>query len=346
MTEAKKSFPQFKVYAPREGGKQWFVYWYENGRRRKKYGDINRHAGYDDRMAAALALVEQLKAALQPPSPDLRDAVLTWLAGRRPFWKVKSGHTYASIAETFFNWLGWRRADADNVAAFFEWLAQGHSGTTYNNYRQKLGQMFSAVGEEGLLTGIGTVKETPMPARYFQPEQVARLKARISQGDAELWLFIQFVFYCFIRPGELRLMRVEDVLIAEHKIMVRSDVSKNRKTQYVAIPKPFLPALSQALAGRQPGEYIFPSVYDRSKPIGMNTMGNRHRKFLRELGFSPAYKLYSWKHTGAVMAVKAGVGVKELQMQLRHHSLDQVNEYLRQMGVMDMANLKDRFPTI
>lgn len=35
------------------------------------------------------------------------------------------------------------------------------------------------------------------------------------------------------------------------------------------------------------------------------------------------------------MAVKAVISVKELQMQLRHHSLDQVNLYLRQLGMMD-----------
>ena len=49
---------------------------------------------------------------------------------------------------------------------------------------------------------------------------------------------------------------------------------------------------------------------------------------------------------GELRWLKAGVSVKELQMQLRHHSLDQVNAYLRQMGVMDMDNLVDRFPEI
>ncbi|MCX6269628.1 MAG: hypothetical protein NTU44_00125 [Bacteroidetes bacterium] len=36
------------------------------------------------------------------------------------------------------------------------------------------------------------------------------------------------------------------------------------------------------------------------------------------------------KHTGAVEASKY-IPVKDLQMQLRHHSLDQVDAYLRQM---------------
>lgn len=61
-------------------------------------------------------------------------------------------------------------------------------------------------------------------------------------------------------------------------------------------------------------------------------------------GFGKGYTLYSWKHTGAIQAVKAGIGVKELQIQLRHHSLDMVNQYLRQMGVWDLGQLQEKFP--
>jgi hypothetical protein len=75
-------------------------------------------------------------------------------------------------------------------------------------------------------------------------------------------------------------------------------------------------------------------------------MLKRFRKVLNGLGFGNEYKLYSWKHTGAVASVRAGVGLKELQIQLRHHSLEEVDKYLRQLGVWDLANLEDRFPAI
>lgn len=46
------------------------------------------------------------------------------------------------------------------------------------------------------------------------------------------------------------------------------------------------------------------------------------------------------------MAVKHGIHVKDLQLQLRHHSLDMVNEYLKNLGVMDSESLLNRFPGI
>ena len=56
-------------------------------------------------------------------------------------------------------------------------------------------------------------------------------------------------------------------------------------------------------------------------------MTNRHCAILKLLNFGKGYQMYSWKHTGAVAAVKAGIGVKELQIQLRHHSLDETDKY-------------------
>ena len=131
----------------------------------------------------------------------------------------------------------------------------------------------------------------------------------------------------------------------ENKIMMRAEISKNKKTQYIAIPSAFLSSLDFVYDLR-PIDYIFQSPLDPTKPIGVNTMTRKHRVILKELGFTTEYKLYSWKHTGAVRAVENGVNLKELQMQLRHHSLDQVNEYLRQMGVTHMGNLKDKFPAL
>ncbi len=98
--------------------------------------------------------------------------------------------------------------------------------------------------------------------------------------------------------------------------------------------------------GRNPNEYVFRGS-KHMKPMEENTMEHRHRTLLQELNFdTDRYKVYSWKHTGAVMAVKAGVHVKQLQIQLRHHSLDQVDEYLRQLGVSDLGDLRANFPSI
>ena len=87
----------------------------------------------------------------------------------------------------------------------------------------------------------------------------------------------------------------------------------------------------------------------RRSNVSLYEAGKRRRfhNVLEVLGFdTKLYNVYSWKHSGAVDCVKAGISIKELQLQLRHHSLDQVDEYLRQLGLIDLMGLKTNFPKI
>ena len=106
----------------------------------------------------------------------------------------------------------------------------------------------------------------------------------------------------------------------------------------------FRPSL-EVLKHRSPNEYIF-YRNDCTKPVAINHFVKKFRKVLTELGFGNEYQLYSWKHTGAVACVRAGASLKELQIQLRHHSLEEVDKYIRQLGVNDLEDLEGRFPGI
>jgi integrase len=139
---------------------------------------------------------------------------------------------------------------------------------------------------------------------------------------------------------------VGDVDLDRNCIRVPGNISKNWKNQYVTIPLAFREKVQRELYNRAASEWLFPGKFDQSKPIGYNTMSTRHRKILKELGFGTEYKLYSWKHTGAVACVMAGVNIKELQIQLRHENLETVDKYLRQLGVNDLHNLERLFPSL
>ena len=168
----------------------------------------------------------------------------------------------------------------------------------------------------------------------------------MTEKQPELALFCKFVYFTFIRPGELRLIRVGDVLLDEKEIRIPGKVSKNRKTEHVVIPDAFFPDL-EYLYYRGPGEYLFPSQKRPGHAYGKDVMYRRHEKVLQALSFGRGFSLYSWKHTGAVALVKQGnVNVKELQLQLRHSSLEQTDRYLRQMGVKDLARLRESFPAV
>ena len=154
------------------------------------------------------------------------------------------------------------------------------------------------------------------------------------------------MYFCFIRPIEIRCLKVGDIHV--DKILVRGEISKNKKSQYVAIPQPLLKMIDEAGIRNYPENYyIFghdgrPGVRNYS----VNHFGSKHLAISRELQLSKQHKFYSWKHTGVVDAYRAGADLKELQMQLRHHSLDMVNKYMKALGVMDSDFFRNRFKEI
>lgn len=347
MAAEKKSLSNFHLYdAGGDLSKRWYVRYIDGGQRRKKYGDINFFDTKEGRVGAAKKIIDALK---QKPDGDIghQSAIIVkakaWIEDNRPRWRKKTYQTNKSKLENFIAWVGVRKPTPEIVKAFFQHLLSERSGVTHNKYLRELTRIFTAIGHPYLTKGLLPVRAASTPAKYFQSHQIARIKKMLEPSDPALWLAIQFIYYCFIRPGELRLLKIGDINFDDWRICIRSDISKNKKTQYVSIPTAFRGQILE-LSAMPPNDFVFQSV--DGMPTGLNTLSKRFRKALDKLGFSQEYKLYSWKHTGAVAVVKAGIGMKELQIQLRHASLDEVDKYLRQLGVMDLTRLNDKFPGI
>lgn len=109
----------------------------------------------------------------------------------------------------------------------------------------------------------------------FNEDQISEIKKNIEEKDPELWLFIQFIYYCFLRPNEIRQLEHRYIHPVEKQIFIPSNISKNGKD----------------------------------------------------------YTLYFWKHSGVIAAYKAGVDIKTIQSQCRHHSLEQTDIYLKSLGL-------------
>jgi integrase len=230
---------------------------------------------------------------------------------------------------------------------------QQKTNTTINNYITTLKTIFKVLVKTGKIRknpfdGIDKLKRHRKSLSRYRESEIPLLRKELKK-DAQLWLAVQFTYYCFIRStSEMRRLKIGNIDFSEGTMEVPSSISKNKDLSHVVIPKPFLEYLiSMELHKCNPNDYIFgnqglPGLFQ----IGTNTLYNRHRLILKKLGFPKGYSIYSWKHTGVWFAVKANITMKELQMQLRHHSLDMVNEYLKNLGVMDMPNISEKFPAI
>ena len=170
----------------------------------------------------------------------------------------------------------------------------------------------------------------------------------MRRNDPQLWLFCQMEYYCAIRPNELRQLRIQDIDFTRRLIRVSCTISKNRQTELVNMPNQLYDVLIALKVNELAGElYLFSS---NGQPgitmLGKNNFRFRFDRIRNRLGLPPEYKLYSFKHTGGVELVNAGVDTWELQRHFRHKSIDTTERYIRRNFAVKSDKIKNHFPDI
>ena len=149
------------------------------------------------------------------------------------------------------------------------------------------------------------------------------------------------MYFAFIRPGQILKLQFGHLHMREGYITVHGLISKNGKTETAQI----IPALANELQTRlelhKLDYYLFSTGITPGKyPLSKQVPFRRHQKALEKLGLlQKGYTLYSWKHTGAMNAYRAGVGLKGLQSMLRHSSIQMTDIYLKSLGLRTDPNL-------
>ena len=333
--------------------KRWFIRYYQDGKRVFHYGTINHGTTPEERYKIAAREEKALAAALNKSSGTASEAikrsVYSYVERNSNRWRKKTYMGYVSRLNVFFEWLADKPLSNESTEAFFQYMEheRGSQSNTLRGYRVNLYRLFKAVGYGKFFESIEHFKKKTGAFRYFTLTQIAEIGKEMQKVDPVMWMTCQMQFYMFIRPGEMRMLKVNDVMLDEKQVHVSASVSKNGKKAYLPIPKAFLGALTEYLKDRKPGEFLFPSPKDVMKPVPINFYSVRHQYLIQRLGYNvDEYKYYSWKHSGAVCYVRNNGKVKQLQLLMRHHSLQMTDIYLSGLGVLDIKEDDDILPSI
>lgn len=361
----KKNLP--KIYPiDRDLKAEWFVSWrftQENGLSKLVKTRIPQLNTIELRLAYGQNIIDDwLKNGWKPQevhpfagSSDAMKLAFEWLHARKGAVRRKTFFTYQSHLKNLDAFMKSKKLKtvneglAENFLVFLQ--ENGKSVATINAHRRTFNQAFNYCVKKKTLK-VNPFKETErlrgvsdskMP---FTKNQAHFVKSKMPD---ELWSAARWLYYCFIRPGELRQIKVGELDLDEGKILVKSDISKNGKGEWVIVPKALMDEISPfCLYQYDPtwflvGENGLPS----EKCVGYNFWSNRHLKLLQKLKFdTKQYSLYSWKHTGVYQLAKATKDYRAVQLQCRHHSLDMTMRYLRKIGIMEYNNIRDDFPKL
>lgn len=278
----------------------------------------------------------------------------------------KTISTYRSKIRIFCDWLDYNGfADNDittitndNVIQFFDFLIGERelSGNSIKKYRQTLHLFFEYVCKVKM-TKINPVYSIPTTNRLndssprpIQEDDIQVLKRVIKDKDPQLWLAIQFQYFCALRPGlELRMMRIFDIDFHYGYVHVTALRAKNGKKRGVKIPTIFLEMLKNEhkLHLENKDYYVFShNGKPGEKHLGENNLRYRFNAFRDELGMSYEYKFYSWKHTGALKLLRAGFTIDEISHHLGHTSKHSTEHYINNKFGWEPEHLSADYPDL
>lgn len=339
--------------------RRWFLECIEmvNPYRKKRtviYGHINRGKTVDERLRIANELIDTLQkvGAVEKKEKSILQQTLNVASLQMRFKTISAYQTVITYYLEFLNNRSDLHANTKTINEFLLWLqSRKISNNTIAKYRNTLFTLYNKAIDLELtkhnpVQKVKAMKRSPKSLMYFSDAQMQQLKAAILKDNQQLWLGVQLLFYCFIRPTEQRGLKIMDINLDYDFIEIPAEISKNKKTQKVVIPAIFKKDL-EFIRNYPKSFYVLGKNGTCGRePIGIKWLNDQHSRYLKQLQITGRFAFYSWKHTGVVKCVQSGLNIRDIQNQLRHHSLDMVQEYLKNLGVLQSIDLKNKYPAL
>ena len=179
---------------------------------------------------------------------------------------------YTSYLENIFEFL--RSTDNENlfclkwdraiVGEFLDYIYydRDNSPRTYNNYLGFISTFSTWLIRKGFVKAnpAQAFKKKPKGEKkrqIFSREDLQIIFSEVSKRDQYFYTIISMIYYQLTRRTEMTKIRVSDISLANRTILLRPEVSKNKKRQTVTIVKEFIPILAIHLTKASNSDFLF-----------------------------------------------------------------------------------------
>jgi integrase len=356
-----------KLHKPKSG-KDWYVYYTflnpetDKMQLLKERQGINRLKSDKDKKHHGALLVKSINEFLNegwsPFAPQIVNEFdkLKLTEVLAELLKVKAGSVrkrtsdhYIFTIRLFTEYLTSKNLTSIKAKDFSKTLAQGFSdhliiakkykGKSHNNQIAAIKALFGMMAEREAIDKNPFLKiekksEGEGRVLFYNDKQKAEIKDYLIRNDHPMYLFVQFIYYCFIRPNELMQIQVKHIDFENQTIMIPAYAAKNRKNSVVSIKDELFKLVKDKYKNLEPDLYLFgKGLSPNITPVHRNRASKSHQEVLKDLKLSPDFHLYDWKHTGARNFILSGRNIYDLMRYMRHSSLEQTAKYLRSLGL-------------
>jgi integrase len=234
---------------------------------------------------------------------------------------------------------------------YMDYLSNRIKGRTWNNHLSFMRIFFNLLVNRDIITKnpFGKIKkqtETQSVKNIaFSEHERLLLLHYLKPNDLQLYYFVQFVYYCALRPKEISMLRIKDIDFTRRNIFVSADVSKNKKGESIVIPNSFMPIINEMnLQKLDKNLYIFgfgnvPGVeYNRL----YDKLTAKLKIIITNLNINPNCTLYSFKHSGVINLYYAtNHNILEVSRHCRHSDIGITQNYLKSLRFMDNSAVRN-----
>jgi integrase len=161
-------------------------------------------------------------------------------------------------------------------------------------------------------------------------EALEKIKEYLTTYNQKGFLLVCMLVYSgFIRPKEIRELRIRDIHIKDHCIIVPPEVSKNHCSRVVGITAEIEQLMLDLHIGTLPFDY-----YICGKDLVPNSIGapvalysKAWVEMRKTLNLPETMQLYSLKDTGITNMLENGVPAIDVMKQAGHHDLSMTSRY-------------------
>lgn len=259
--------------------------------------------------------------------------------------KSKTATDYRSRLAVFLSYLEESKVsikyvyqfDKTVVVDFLDYIVfdKERSAKTRNNYRTWLSTFATWLVErqyisENYVEGIKMMKEQEKFRDNIKAEDLHKLKEYTRVACPSFYLACMMEYYTFIRPEELRHIKIGNISIKNQCITIPAEVSKNGKEQTVALNDTILKVMiDQGVFNYASSDYLFgKDVRPGREQIAVNRFRQEWCRVRKALNFPDTYQFYSLKDSG-IRDLANAEGIVVARDQARHSDISVTNKYLK-----------------
>lgn len=220
----------------------------------------------------------------------------------------------------------------------YVFIDRNNGAQTRNNYLNFLRVFSGFLVEKGYLKSKPTDGINPISKRYYQKERecipsdvIGKIALYCKEKEPDFLFACYLLYYCFIRPVEMTRLKVSHFNLKECTLTIPGDLSKNKKTQTVTIPKKVIMyGIELGVFSAPKDDFIFSY---RLKP-GTEQIDPKHFRdhwanVKKALKLKKEWKFYSLKDTGITEMCDRKFASITVRDQARHSSLAVTEIYTR-----------------